>query len=233
MAVQPKLQLIPQSLLDPHPQNPNEMDELRFKKLRNNIARTGRYPALIVRPNGKRFQIIDGYHRWLVLTDLKHPDIKCEVWDIDQKETKLLLTTLNRLRGTDDTKKRAQLLNDLAIEFGDNSFTQLVPETERALTGLLKVIENDQAEVDIEVEQGMIEEKLMQAGVDAEQATQMANLHQKPGTKGVVKFVFDSEEDYNKAVEFYGKKGDPAKLIYIINQYEQQGEEVRLDQAED
>ena len=85
-----------------HPDNPNQQSKVNFAKLVRNIERTGRYEPLIVRPcpdKAERFQIINGYHRCHALAKLGYKTADCIVWDIDNEETDILLTTLNRLGG--------------------------------------------------------------------------------------------------------------------------------------
>ena len=108
------LEFIPINQLEINKLNANEMSEAAYDKLKRNILRSGKYPALIVRKMGNgRYRIVDGAHRYLILKELKYIDVRCDVWDLDDKQETLLLTTLNRVRGTDDTMKRARLLHEL------------------------------------------------------------------------------------------------------------------------
>jgi len=214
----PKLKILPISKLVPNRLNPNEMNETMFEKLKMNIGRTNRYPPLIVRPlTDGRYEIIDGYYRYLVLKELGVQEVRCDVWNVNEREAKLLLATLNRLHGTDDVRKRAILISELAKDFGNDSFTYLLPETNRAIEAMLKVMESE--ELNIEAEQGLIEEQLMQSGIDLDKAEQIVNLLKPPETKPVIKFVFDNEKEYNKAVKFFGRKGDVKKLLMLIENY--------------
>lgn len=199
--------------------NPNELSDFYYQKLKENIGRTGRYPALIVRPKGERYEILDGHKRALILQELGYLEARCDIWNVNDREAKLLLATLNRLRGTDDTKKRAKLISELAKDFGDENILRLLPESTRAINGLIKSLESEMD--DIEAERGVMEEKLIQSGIDSEAAELMANLYQPPGTKPVLKFVFEDEGQYNKAIKFFGRKGDPNKLIDLINRYDE------------
>jgi len=210
-----KLNLIPLKKLDPNPLNPNELNENYFEKLKFHIQRSNRYPALIVRPKGNRYEIIDGYYRYLILKELGKTEAKCEIWDVNDKETKILLATLNRLKGVDDTKKRAILIRDLSEDFLKEELFQLLPESQRTIDSFIKLAEKEILE--LEDEKGIIEQQLNQSGIDAELAKQMADLYQLPGTKAILKFVFDNEQDYNKAIKYFGKKGDTKKLITLLN----------------
>jgi len=86
-----------------HPDNPNRMSNANLAKLVRNIERTGRYEPITVRPHPQKkdcFQIINGYHRCHALTKLGYKTADCIVWDIDDKQTDILLATLNRLPAT-------------------------------------------------------------------------------------------------------------------------------------
>lgn len=223
-----KLSYIPLNKLDPTPLNSNEMNEVVYEKVKANIKRSGKYPALIVRPkkDSDRYEIIDGWHRNQILKELGYEEAKCEIWDVDDTQVKLLLATLNRLKGTDDTKKRAKLLTDLYAEFGeDKALLNFIPESERSLNSLLdslKVDEYYSEHKDMEeLERGLVENKLMQAGVDSETAQQIADGYKPPSTSNVwvLKFVFKDIMEYNRAVQFFGKKGDKSKLLGMLDGY--------------
>ena len=92
---------VPLDDLVPHPLNSNVMSEDLREKLKAHIKRTRRYPFLVVRPFGEKYQVLDGHHRVAILRDLGHTEARCDVWDVDDREAKLLLATLNRLEGQD------------------------------------------------------------------------------------------------------------------------------------
>ena len=209
--------MIPLKKLRCHPLNPNEINESQYIKLRDNIRKTGRYPALIVRKLGEDFQIIDGHTRFLILQEIGATEAKCEVWEIDDKTADLYLATLNRLRGTDDTKKRAVLMKVLRDEFGTEEFRTLVPESNRALDSLLKLAEKI-GPADLETERGVLESKLVNSGVDSELAEQVSNLYQPPGTRPILRFIFTNELDYQRAVKYFGVKPDVKKLMELLCQ---------------
>src|SRR5262245_21026475 len=84
-----------------HPLNSNTMPPDLQEKLRAHIKRTGRYPFLVVRPHPSepgKYQVLDGHHRVAILRELGHTEARCDVWEVDDREAKLLLATLNRLQ---------------------------------------------------------------------------------------------------------------------------------------
>src|SRR5438093_6217138 len=85
--------------LQPHPFNSNVMPADLREKLKAHIKGTGRYPSVVVRPHPKgqgKYEILDGHHRAEVLRELGHTEARCDVWEVDDHEAKLLLATLNR-----------------------------------------------------------------------------------------------------------------------------------------
>ncbi len=94
--------MVPLNELVAHPLNSNVMPEEFQAKLRAHIKRTGRYPFLVVRPHPEepgKYQVLDGHHRVAILRELGHTEARCDVWEVDDREARLLLATLNRLQG--------------------------------------------------------------------------------------------------------------------------------------
>lgn len=136
--------LVPLADLRPHPLNANVMPEDLREKLRAHIQRTGRYPFLVVRPHPEEpgaYQVLDGHHRVEVLRELGHLEARCDVWEVDDREAKLLLATLNRLEGQDVPIRRAQLLHELLGEMSLDDLAGLLPETDRQLQDLHALLE--------------------------------------------------------------------------------------------
>jgi ParB-like chromosome segregation protein Spo0J len=133
------------SKLIAHPENPNVMSEATFRKLIRNIERTGLYEPIVVRPHPKekdhsatadKFQIINGHHRVKALEQLGHKEADCVVWDVDDGETAILLTTLNRLGGSDTLAKKVELLRKLTERMGTAQLAKLLPQTAKQIERL-------------------------------------------------------------------------------------------------
>lgn len=136
--------MVPLDNLRPHPLNSNVMPEDLQAKLRAHIKRTGRYPFLVVRPHPDepgKYQVLDGHHRVAIIRDLGHTEARCDVWDVDDREAKLLLATLNRLQGQDLPLRRAQLLHELLGEMNLSDLAGLLPETDKQLEELHALLE--------------------------------------------------------------------------------------------
>src|SRR5213594_80670 len=136
--------MVPLDNLRPHPLNSNVMSEDLKEKLKAHIRRTGRYPFLVVRPHPEEpghYQVLDGHHRVEILRELGHTEARCDVWQVDDREAKLLLATLNRLQGQDVPIRRAELLHELLGEMSIDDLAGLLPETDKQLEELHALLE--------------------------------------------------------------------------------------------
>jgi ParB/RepB/Spo0J family partition protein len=139
MSMTNSIQSIALDKLEFHPDNPNKQSKVNFAKLVRNIERTGRYEPLVVRPcpnSEGRFQIINGHHRCHALTRLGCETADCIVWDINDEETDILLTTLNRLGGSDQLSKKLKLLKRLNRKMATGELAKLLPQTAKQIERL-------------------------------------------------------------------------------------------------
>jgi len=88
-----------------------------------------------------RYQILNGHHRARVLRELGYRRARCDVWDVDDEEARLLVATLNRLEGRDDPKARARLVAALATGRSAEDLARLLPEPPDAVERLLRLAE--------------------------------------------------------------------------------------------
>jgi ParB-like chromosome segregation protein Spo0J len=131
--------MVPLDQLRPHPLNANQMPEELREKLKAHIHRTGRYPFIVIRPHPEEpegFQVLDGHHRVEILRELGSTEARCDIWNVDDREAKLLLATLNRLEGADVPIRRAQLIHELLGELSLPDLAGLLPETDKQLEEL-------------------------------------------------------------------------------------------------
>jgi ParB-like chromosome segregation protein Spo0J len=153
---------VPLDDLVAHPLNSNVMpDDLR-EKLRAHIKLTGRTPHLVVRPHPTKegkFEILDGHHRAAILRELGHTEARCDVWDVNDREAKLLLATLNRLEGQDEPIRRAQLIHELLGEMSLDDLAGLLPESDRQLQDLHALLEFPAEEIAALLEEQAAEEE--------------------------------------------------------------------------
>jgi ParB/RepB/Spo0J family partition protein len=122
-----------------HPDNPNRQSKSNFAKLVRNIERSGRYEPIVVRPHPEQndcFQIINGHHRYKALAKLGYKTADCVVWDVDNKQTDILLATLNRLSGSDELGKKLALLKRLNSKINCVQLSKLLPQTAKQIERL-------------------------------------------------------------------------------------------------
>jgi len=139
MKYEGKIESIALSKLTAHPDNPNVMSDSTFRKLIRNIERTGLYEPIVVRPHPKEkdhFEIINGHHRVKALEQLGRKEADCVVWDVDDEQTAILLTTLNRLAGSDMLAKKVELLKKLTERMGTAQLAKLLPQTAKQIERL-------------------------------------------------------------------------------------------------
>ena len=153
---------VPLDDLLPHPLNTNVMPlDLRAKLLAQ-IKRTKRYPFIVVRPHPKeagKYQVLDGHHRVEILRELGHTEVRCDVWQVDDREAKILLATLNRLEGQDLPRRRAQLLHELLGEMSVGDIAGLLPENERQIEELHALLEFPADEIAAQLEEQAAEDE--------------------------------------------------------------------------
>jgi ParB-like chromosome segregation protein Spo0J len=139
-----------------HPLNSNVMPPDLQAKLRAHIKRTGRYPFLVVRQHPDepgKYQVLDGHHRVAILRDLGHVEARCDVWQVDDREARLLLATLNRLQGQDQPRKRAELIHEMLGEMSLDDLAGLLPETDRQIEELHALLEFPAEEIALLLEE--------------------------------------------------------------------------------
>jgi ParB family chromosome partitioning protein len=134
-----QIQSIALDRLVAHPDNPNRMSKTNFKKLIRNIERTGRYEPLVVRPAPQQpdfYQIINGHHRKRALQELGYKKADSIIWDINDEDADIMLTTLNRLGGSDILEKKLVLLKRLNQRIQTKNLAKLLPQTARQIERL-------------------------------------------------------------------------------------------------
>lgn len=114
---------VPVDLLVAHPDNCNRMNDSTTGKLHRHIRASGKYEPLTVRRHPSehgKYQILNGHHRLKVLCMLGYTHANCVVWDVNDRQARIYLATLNRLRGRDVPERRALLLESLLEDFEAN-----------------------------------------------------------------------------------------------------------------
>lgn len=140
--------LIELTRLHADPRNANVCAPDVLEKLKRHIERTGFCPSLLVRPDPGQdghYILVDGHHRKQVLETLGWPEVDCQIKAMTEDEAGLLLLTLNRLRGTDIPRKRAELLESLLPQFNIAELADLLPESSGEIEGLLALLRQEES----------------------------------------------------------------------------------------
>jgi ParB family transcriptional regulator, chromosome partitioning protein len=185
-----KIRQIALDKLVPHPDNPNRMSRANFAKLVRHIKQTGQYEPLVVRPHPQKrgcFQIINGHHRFQALGTLSHKTVQAVVWKVDDEQTDVLLTTLNRLGGQDILDRKLAILRRLSRKRSSRDLAKLLPQTRGQLERLVGLTPLSTATTKAtemfavplvffvsQAQQQMIENALSQAPVPPEATTRAA-----------------------------------------------------------
>lgn len=135
-----------------HPKNANKVPEEDLEKIRAHIRQSGQYPRLIVRSlelskafaaehaQGK-LQMLDGAHRLQVLRDEGLKVARVDLWGgVTDRRARMLLLTLNHLRGKDDAELRAELIREHHADTGASA-EDLAAGLPDSLASISKVLE--------------------------------------------------------------------------------------------
>jgi len=118
------------------------MSESNFRKLVRNIEKTGLYEPIVVRPHPEKrdcFEIINGHHRVKALEKIGRKEADCVVWNVDDQQTEILLSTLNRLGGVDSPSKKIALLRELTQRIASKDLAKLLPQTAKQIERLINL----------------------------------------------------------------------------------------------
>jgi ParB/RepB/Spo0J family partition protein len=109
----------------PHPDNPNQLDDIGLKALKEELSKRGFVVPCVVWPHPDeegKYQLIDGEHRWRVAGEMGLETVPCVVDEsADPLEAAVRLLSINQLHGTPVPIRMAHLLADLR---------ERIPETE-------------------------------------------------------------------------------------------------------
>jgi len=146
---------IPVEDLNPNPWNPNRMSEEMYHKLKTYIKREGLVEPIVVRPLDGGYQILGGYHRWRIATDLGYETAPCAVVNLDDRRAKILSVNLNEMKGQSTSVLLSELIHDLSQELTLEDLESQLPYSEAELKDaleLMKIPDGLEAYLDEEVE---------------------------------------------------------------------------------
>lgn len=123
---------LPLELLVANRSTPNRMSRMFSKKLYYSMKRIGLYETLTVRPHPKKkghYEILNGHSRLNALQVLGVSSAKCDIWEINDIESRLFLATLNRVKGAEAPELRMSLLLELLQAIPKDELALHLPET--------------------------------------------------------------------------------------------------------
>ena len=126
--------------LTPNPWNPNRMSGEMRAKLKAYVEREGLVEPLVVRPKGKQYEILGGYHRWQIARELGYKTVPCVVVDLDDRRAKILTVNLNELKGASLPNLLANLIHDLSAELSMDDLESQLPYTQEELKDSLELL---------------------------------------------------------------------------------------------
>lgn len=148
------MELIKIENIKTHELNPNAMSKADIKKLTSLIKEENNYPPLIVnKKEDGTLLLLDGHQRLKVLKDLGYTDIKCDIWNVDEKTELILLSTLNKLKGKSIKEKKDALFEELSRHMDKEKIIEIAPERKDYFADLYNMVNiKDKALDDFELE---------------------------------------------------------------------------------
>ena len=126
--------------LTPNPWNPNRMAEEMRAKLKVYIQREGFVEPLVVRAKVDRFEILGGFHRWMIAKELGYETVPCVVVELDDRRAKILSVNLNEMKGQSLPNLLANLVHDLSKELTLSDLGTQLPYSEAELRDTLEIL---------------------------------------------------------------------------------------------
>ena len=130
--------------LEPNPWNPQKTTEIQQTAIRQSLEWVDQVQEILVRPHPTddgRYQIIDGYHRWLELQSA--PTVHVNVINgLSEDEAKKLTIVMNETHGNPDKIELAQLLSEINEIQGDAT-NYALPYDETELQELIALADVD------------------------------------------------------------------------------------------
>ena len=124
-----QLQNIPTASIRPNEYNPNKMTDKTRKTLRGAMTRDGYLQPIIVRQdptNPDLFVIVDGEHRYELLSEMGYSEIPSVVVTSDENYAKVQTINMNRLRGDHDRIKMAELIVKLKAKYTEDDLQEML-----------------------------------------------------------------------------------------------------------
>lgn len=147
------MQDIPVRHLEPNPWNANRMPEDLYQALKAHMNQGGKVDPLIVTrkpvppvtpPPPYGYLIVDGEHRWRIAKELRWETIACEVIECTEDEAKREGYQRNKLRGTMDIYREAELFGSLLSSLGtQQKVAEYLGVSQQLVASRLSILKTD------------------------------------------------------------------------------------------
>lgn len=128
--------------------NPNHMTDRIFSQTIKHIKDLGFVGAIIVRPKDKKYEIIDGEHRWKAAKSLGAKTVPVISIELTDAQAKMATINFNNLKGEFDNLELAELLKDIRGSVGDNEVVDKLGYSEDELKQYNDLLEYDWGSLD-------------------------------------------------------------------------------------
>jgi ParB family chromosome partitioning protein len=106
--------MIPADCVDPPSEPVRQVKISIMEEIRDSIEADGLYQPIVVRPNGNRFEVVAGFHRYVALTTSGQKMLPCVVRECTHDEATLISIAENVQRNTHlDPIREGQIFTEL------------------------------------------------------------------------------------------------------------------------
>lgn len=172
------VQLLPIEKVKPNDYNPNKMQHKILKLLKTSIIEDGfLFPILVIHDKrNDEYVVVDGFHRYKAMTQLKQTHIPAVVLKRDISERRIMTVRMNKTRGVHQ------------LEGDKQNFQNLVDEDKYSLSELSEKMALEAEEIVIYKKKGSIIEEYRDEHdfSNAWERDQKANI------------MYKNKEDYNE-----------------------------------
>jgi len=139
-----KIKKIELSKLAENNWNPNVMKENKLAALVRHVKEKGMVQPILVRPKGKRYEIIDGAHRFRAAKQANLEQIDCVIVEMDDNQAKKATIAMNNIKGYMQDMQLAALIEQLNKDNSLEELSKALAFEEKELKNYLKLLEAPQ-----------------------------------------------------------------------------------------
>lgn len=140
----PGVRMLPVGAIQPHPDQPRRrFDEAALEELAASIAARGLIQPIVVRPNGREYQIVAGERRWRAAQRARLAEVPVVVRDFTDTETLEVALVENIQRQDLNAIEEAQAYQRLSGEYGhtQEELARVVGKSRSHVANLLRLLE--------------------------------------------------------------------------------------------